>query len=98
MGPTPLFDLISNQQWEDVATRVKYYPKELKQVTKLRSGNNNNSNKILPLHHLCSLNPSLEVTEAILKTYPKAAQNRDSLFKRLPIHVMFVWCVRCSHT
>ena len=82
---TPLFNLISDQQWEDAATRIKYYPKESMQVTKVHSGQN--SNKVLPLHHACSLNPSIEMTESLLKSYPKAAQKKDSLFRRLPLHV-----------
>jgi len=84
--PSSLFNLISDCNWEDAATRIKYYPKESSQATKLRSSGNN-SNKVLPLHHACSLNPSLELTETLLKSYPKAAQKKDSLFRRLPIHV-----------
>lgn len=89
-GPSPLFNLITERQWEDAASRVKYFPNEAKTVTKLCSnanGNSNMKNKVLPIHHACTLNPSLEVMEALLTTYPKAAQKKDSLFKRLPIHV-----------
>merc|ERR1711862_507706 len=43
--------------------------------------------KILPLHHAVARNPTVEVTEALLQTYPEAAAKSDSLFKRLPLHV-----------
>lgn len=84
--PSTLFNLISEEQWEDAAKRVKYYPKEVKQTTRVCPNGIDNTS-ILPLHHACSLNPTLEITESLLQSYPVAAQKQDSLFKRLPIHV-----------
>ena len=85
-SPSSLFNLISECNWEDAATRVKYYPKEAKQPVKLCT-NGTDQTKLLPLHHACTLNPTVEITETLLKVYPSAALKRDSLFKRLPLHV-----------
>ena len=49
--------------------------------------NGTDHTKVLPLHHACTLNPTAEITETLLKIYPSAASKRDSLFKRLPLHV-----------
>ena len=84
--PSSLFNLISESNWEDAATRIKYYPKEAKQSVKLCT-NGTDQTKVLPLHHACTLNPTAEITETLLRTYPSAASKRDSLFRRLPLHV-----------
>jgi len=84
-SPSSLFDLISSEQWEDAKHRAHYFPKEAKEHTKI-CPNGADFNKLLPLHHACSLNPTAEVTEALLLSYPKAIRKRDSLYKRLPIH------------
>ena len=85
-SPSSLFNLISDCNWEDAATRVKYYPKEAKQSVRL-CNNGTDQTKVLPLHHACTLNPTAEITETLLRTYPSAASKRDSLFRRLPLHV-----------
>jgi len=84
-GNNLLINLISQEQWEDAAIRVKYFPKEAKKEAKVPT--TTTSSKVLPLHHACAHKPTLEVTEALLRSYPSAAKKRDSLFKRLPLHV-----------
>jgi len=85
-SPSSLFNLISCEQWDDVAERVKYYPNEVKRKTRICSDGTNEM-KVLPLHYACTLNPTVEATENLLRSYPKAARSKDSFFKRLPIHV-----------
>ena len=80
-----LINLISEEQWEDAAIRIKYFPKEAKKEVKLST--TKSFSKVLPLHHVCARNPTLQITEALLKSYPSAAKKRDSISKRLPLHV-----------
>jgi len=85
-GAAQLINFITLEQWDDVINRAKYFPHEAKVHSKIFT-NGLGSNKLLPLHHACSLNPTVEATLAILLSYPKAAEKRDSLYHRLPIHV-----------
>ena len=85
-SPSSLFNLISDCNWEDAASRVKYFPKEAKQSVKVCT-NGTDQTKVLPLHHACTLNPTVEITETLLRINPSAASKRDSLFKRLPLHL-----------
>ena len=87
--------MISSERWEDAANRAKYYPKEAKKTTKLCS-NGSNFSKVLPLHHACALNPTTEVTESLLDSYPKAVQKIDSLYNRLPLHVACLKVASCD--
>ena len=87
-----LFELILQQDWDDVLFRLEIHPKEASQWENV-GFDGEHETRVLPFHEACTLNAPLRVIEMLLNAYPEATHKKDLYFHRLPLHFA---CINCA--
>lgn len=83
---TKLFCYIKQQNWTEVRRRARDRPNEVSTWLNIKFGNGTLIS-ILPLHILVTLNPPVDVIEAMVRAWPKSLMAKETMFGRLSLHL-----------
>lgn len=85
-----LFEAILAGDWAEVVFRSN--SKEARQYHGVVYDERPEKVRLLPLHLACLYNPPLEVVESLVAAYPEALRDRDTTFRRTPLHFALLKC------
>ena len=88
LGPTQLYTLIENKNWDSAIERARTTPMEVETWISRREPDDPNKIRwrLLPLHATCVFRAPLSLLEALLVVYPPSATMMDDQ-GMLPIHL-----------
>jgi len=87
-NPTVLYALVQKKLWKEAIARAKSNPREARAFISRKEKNGRIRWRLLPLHAAIVFKSPEAVIEALLTSYPKAAEAKDDQ-GMLPLHLAF---------
>jgi len=87
-NPTVLYALVQKKLWKETIARTKTNPKEARAYISRREKDGRIRWRLLPLHAAIVFKAPEDVIEALLSSFPKAAESKDDQ-GMLPLHLAF---------
>lgn len=86
-APSPLSKSIMNDRWDEAISIARNQPDKAK-MWGVRQGffEGLKDSTVLPLHECLVANGPVELVQALIYAYPKAVQEKESSYQRLPLH------------
>ena len=87
-GPTELYSYLQKKDWEKTSRRIITHPSEVRIFISRKEPDGSPRWRLLPIHAAIIFKAPEEVIEALLASYPEAAQQKDDQ-GMLPLHLAF---------
>lgn len=90
---SPLMDLLAQGNWNQARQEVQQEP-ELASKSNRVDGflGSDKSCKVSPMHQACANHAPLDFVQMLYDLNPQSLDTRDSVYKRLPLHVALMTC------